>query len=118
MYWPVRGKEIRTSVPITQCARGQVTGPPWLADRFSGQAYQAEEVRARLSFVTLRLRGFGGSVHLGGPLPGVDHAVDHSDGREHGNHPEHGRHFIEQGADDQKNEALRAFHEADAAGAD
>jgi hypothetical protein len=53
-----------------------------------------------------------------GSGPGVAHAVDYGDGGEDGDDPEHGGHAVEQGADDDQDEALRAFHETYAAGTD
>src|SRR5208337_3534253 len=58
------------------------------------------------------------SVHFGSPLPGVEDAVDYSNGRKHGDYPEHWGHNVEEGADDQQHQTLGAFHETDAAGAD
>src|ERR1019366_6626592 len=58
-----------------------------------------------------------GQVQLGvlqhfGLLEGVDHAVDHGDVGEHRDHPQHRRHAIEQGADDDQHDALRTLQEA------
>src|SRR6185437_1256377 len=59
----------------------------------------------------------GGSGHL----PGVLNAVDDGDGGEDGENPEDGGHdspAVEEGSQDEKDDTLRAFHEADLALAD
>ena len=60
--------------------------------------------------------------HCGGGVlgtgPGVAHAVDYGDCAEDGDDPEDWGHAVEEGSDDDEDQALGALHEADAAGAD
>ena len=45
-------------------------------------------------------------------LVGITNAVNHGDGAQHRNHPEHGAHSIEQRTKNDKHDALRALHES------
>src|SRR5271154_6158705 len=94
------------------------TGSPWFSTIFNvgnSLAISPNTVRAMsLSLMTLgfasnpliQLRGARGgeAIHLARPLPGEDDSVDYRDGRKHGDHPEHRRHHIEQGADDHQHQ--------------
>ena len=67
--------------------------------------------------------GDGGGLPFGGFLRGALHvgeadAVDHGDGGEDGQNPQHGSHAVGEGADDDQHDALGALHEADLAGGD
>src|SRR5258707_11175669 len=53
-----------------------------------------------------------------GFLPGVVDAVDDGEGGDDGDDPEDGAHAIEDAADDEKNDAFGALHEADFAQGD
>src|ERR1700761_2187101 len=48
-----------------------------------------------------------------GFLPGEDDAVNDCDRRYDCNYPQHGGHAVEDAADDEKHQALRALHESD-----
>src|SRR5579871_5017446 len=48
-----------------------------------------------------------------GLLPGIDHAMDHRQVRENGDHPEHGGHAVEQRADYDQHDSLGTLQEAD-----
>src|SRR5260370_36360482 len=60
----------------------------------------------------------GGDGRVLGAGPGVAHAVDYGKGGEDGDEPEDGGHAVEEGSDDDEDEAFGAFHETDAAGSD
>jgi len=53
-----------------------------------------------------------------GAGPGIAHAVNDRDCAQHCNHPQHWGHAVEEGSEDDEDEAFGAFHEADAAGGD
>ena len=50
--------------------------------------------------------------------PGVAHAVDYGDGAEDCDYPQDRGHSVEEGSEDNQDQAFGAFHESDAAGAD
>ena len=58
------------------------------------------------------LTGICGSVDQFGPGPGVADSMDYRDRGQDGDNPEDRGHAVEQGSDDDKNQALWALHES------